>query len=350
MLFESVQQFVVAETSDGELIGCGALHVMWEDLGEIRTLIVQDEWLHHGVGREIVEALEGNARTLGLSRLFCLTFEVDFFTRRGFTADRRAGRRPGCLLAAAAQPRRGHRGVPRPRARQAEHARQHARCSSASSRHLGASDLCTGAGLDDRPDAALAQALRSRRTRPVTRAARPPRPPRAGCRAGSASPASAGGMSYAHDGASALMRACRHCHMPHSTGQSAGAAAPPMTSRSRHSVRAGSPGAGATAIWWSQTSSAASGPVSGMPLSRKMRTGPRSSVVKRSLAWMSCRPRGSAPPTLSPTATSAPGSQRVGKPSHRGAPSRGTGRRARPPPAASAGPATRHPHRSRSRT
>ena len=85
VLFESVQQFMVAETPDGELIGCGALHVMWEDLGEIRTLIVKDEWLHHGVGRELVEALEENARVLGLSRLFCLTFEVEFFTRRGFT-------------------------------------------------------------------------------------------------------------------------------------------------------------------------------------------------------------------------------------------------------------------------
>ncbi|HWI31410.1 MAG TPA: amino-acid N-acetyltransferase [Microbacterium sp.] len=85
LLFESVQQFMVAEASDGELIGCGALHVMWEDLGEIRTLIVKDEWLRHGVGREIVEALEANARVLGLSRLFCLTFEVEFFTRRGFT-------------------------------------------------------------------------------------------------------------------------------------------------------------------------------------------------------------------------------------------------------------------------
>jgi amino-acid N-acetyltransferase len=84
VLYESVQQFMVAEDADGRLVGCGALHVMWEDLGEIRTLIVVDEWLHHGVGRAIVEALEANARTLGLSRLFCLTFEVDFFTRRGF--------------------------------------------------------------------------------------------------------------------------------------------------------------------------------------------------------------------------------------------------------------------------
>lgn len=84
VLYEATQQFVVAEDADGVLIGCGALHVMWEDLGEIRTLIVVDEWLHHGVGRRLVEALEHNARALGLTRLFCLTFEVDFFTRRGF--------------------------------------------------------------------------------------------------------------------------------------------------------------------------------------------------------------------------------------------------------------------------
>ena len=85
VLFEAVQEFVVAEDASGALVGCGALHVIWEDLGEIRTLIVADAWLHRGVGREIVEALEANALELGLSRLFCLTFEVDFFTRRGFS-------------------------------------------------------------------------------------------------------------------------------------------------------------------------------------------------------------------------------------------------------------------------
>lgn len=84
VLYESVQQFLVAVDDDGRLIGCGALHVMWEDLGEIRTLIVDDEWLHHGVGGEIVAGLEAQARSLGLSRLFCLTFEVEFFSRRGF--------------------------------------------------------------------------------------------------------------------------------------------------------------------------------------------------------------------------------------------------------------------------
>jgi len=83
VLYEATQQFLVAE-ADGQLIGCGALHVMWDDLGEVRTLLVSDDWVRHGVGRAIVEGLEANARDLGLTRLFCLTFEVDFFTRRGF--------------------------------------------------------------------------------------------------------------------------------------------------------------------------------------------------------------------------------------------------------------------------
>ena len=82
-LYETVQEFVVAESA-GRLVGCGALHVMWEDLGEIRTLIVADEWLHHGVGGALVDRLQENAEALGLSRLFCLTFEVEFFARRGF--------------------------------------------------------------------------------------------------------------------------------------------------------------------------------------------------------------------------------------------------------------------------
>ncbi len=82
--YESVQEFRVAETADGELIGCGALHVMWSDLAEVRTLAVADQWLGRGVGRALLGRLEGDARELGLSRLFCLTFEVGFFERNGF--------------------------------------------------------------------------------------------------------------------------------------------------------------------------------------------------------------------------------------------------------------------------
>ncbi|MFF2052915.1 amino-acid N-acetyltransferase [Leifsonia sp. NPDC058194] len=82
--YEAVQEFRVAEDADGTLIGCGALHVMWSDLGEVRTLAVSDGWLGRGVGRALLQRLETDARELGLSRLFCLTFEVGFFERNGF--------------------------------------------------------------------------------------------------------------------------------------------------------------------------------------------------------------------------------------------------------------------------
>ncbi|MBX3077938.1 MAG: amino-acid N-acetyltransferase [Cryobacterium sp.] len=84
VFFEAIQEFRVAEDPDGIPIGCGALHVMWEDLAEVRTLAVVPEWLHRGVGHAILQQLEADARALGLSRLFCLTFEVDFFGRNGF--------------------------------------------------------------------------------------------------------------------------------------------------------------------------------------------------------------------------------------------------------------------------
>ncbi len=83
-LFEDIQEFRVAELPDGALIGCGALHVIWEDLGEIRTIAVAEDWRHHGVGHALLAHLEDDARELGLSRLFCLTFETGFFGGHGF--------------------------------------------------------------------------------------------------------------------------------------------------------------------------------------------------------------------------------------------------------------------------
>jgi amino-acid N-acetyltransferase len=84
VFYEAVQEFRVAVDDDGRLIGCGALHVMWEDLGEVRTLAVADDWLHHGVGHAILGDIESSAIALGLTRLFCLTFETEFFGRHGF--------------------------------------------------------------------------------------------------------------------------------------------------------------------------------------------------------------------------------------------------------------------------
>lgn len=84
VFYEAVQEFRVAEDESGELIGVGALHVMWEDLGEVRTLAVTDEWLGKGIGRALLSDIESRAVSLGLSRLFCLTFETGFFGRNGF--------------------------------------------------------------------------------------------------------------------------------------------------------------------------------------------------------------------------------------------------------------------------
>ena len=86
VFYESVQEFRVAVDGEGTLIGCGALHVMWEDLGEVRTLAVADDWLHQGVGSAILADIESAAARLGLTRLFCLTFETDFFGHHGFAA------------------------------------------------------------------------------------------------------------------------------------------------------------------------------------------------------------------------------------------------------------------------
>jgi len=82
-LYEAVQEFVVA-TRDGAVVGCGALHPLWSDLGEVRTIAVADAHRGKGVGRAILDQLEVHAKELGLSRLFCLTFEVEFFSGRGF--------------------------------------------------------------------------------------------------------------------------------------------------------------------------------------------------------------------------------------------------------------------------
>lgn len=82
-LFESIQEFVVAELDD-EVVGFGALHVMWEDLAEVRTLAVAGAHLRQGVGSLILQELVQRARNIGIRRIFCLTFMVSFFGEHGF--------------------------------------------------------------------------------------------------------------------------------------------------------------------------------------------------------------------------------------------------------------------------
>jgi amino-acid N-acetyltransferase len=84
-LYEDIQEFWVAEQEpDGLILGCGALHVMWEDLAEIRTIAVRADCQGHGIGHRLVEALLATARELGVRRVFVLTFAVGFFASHGF--------------------------------------------------------------------------------------------------------------------------------------------------------------------------------------------------------------------------------------------------------------------------
>ncbi|MFI7537362.1 amino-acid N-acetyltransferase [Streptosporangium sp. NPDC049376] len=82
-LYEDIQEFWVADVA-GKVVGCGALHVLWEDLAEIRTVAVDPDCRGMGIGHRIVSRLIGVAGDLGLRRVFCLTFEIDFFARHGF--------------------------------------------------------------------------------------------------------------------------------------------------------------------------------------------------------------------------------------------------------------------------
>ncbi len=82
-LYESVQEFTVAQINN-EVVGCGALHVLWEDLAEVRTLAVSEIVRGKGVGHAILAEIIERARQVGVKRIFCLTFETEFFGRHGF--------------------------------------------------------------------------------------------------------------------------------------------------------------------------------------------------------------------------------------------------------------------------
>ncbi|WP_433374773.1 amino-acid N-acetyltransferase [Actinoplanes sp. CA-142083] len=84
-LFESVQEFWVAVDEQDRVLGCGALHVMWEDLAEIRTVAVDPACRGRKIGHKLVSRLLDVARELGVARVFCLTFETRFFGSFGFT-------------------------------------------------------------------------------------------------------------------------------------------------------------------------------------------------------------------------------------------------------------------------
>lgn len=82
-LYETVRDFFVCE-ADGKICGVCALHIMWEDLAEIRSLAVDSKYQKKGLGRNLVRQCLKEARTLGMNKVFALTYRPEFFKKLGF--------------------------------------------------------------------------------------------------------------------------------------------------------------------------------------------------------------------------------------------------------------------------
>jgi amino-acid N-acetyltransferase len=83
-IYENLRDYFVYENDDGELAGSAAIHIMWEDLAEIRSLAVREGEMNKGVGTKLVEACISEAIVLGVTRVFALTYRPNFFKRLGF--------------------------------------------------------------------------------------------------------------------------------------------------------------------------------------------------------------------------------------------------------------------------
>lgn len=83
ILYEYIRDFAVAEI-DGEIVGVGALHILWIDLAEVRALAVKEDLFGHGVGRKLVDFFIEEAKDLGIPKIFTLTYQPGFFKKCGF--------------------------------------------------------------------------------------------------------------------------------------------------------------------------------------------------------------------------------------------------------------------------
>jgi amino-acid N-acetyltransferase len=82
-IYENLRDYFVYEDG-GAVIGSAAIHIMWEDLAEVRSLAVQEGKMRRGVGTQLVEACISEAIVLGIARVFALTYKPEFFERLGF--------------------------------------------------------------------------------------------------------------------------------------------------------------------------------------------------------------------------------------------------------------------------
>ncbi|MBW2558922.1 MAG: N-acetyltransferase [Deltaproteobacteria bacterium] len=84
-MYGSLRDFFVYLDDDGSIAGVCAMHIFWENLAEVRSLYVKEEYRRLGVGRRLVEACISDAITLDLLRIFTLTYQTEFFKSIGFS-------------------------------------------------------------------------------------------------------------------------------------------------------------------------------------------------------------------------------------------------------------------------
>lgn len=82
-LYEGIRDFFVYE-EEGKILGCCALHIVWEDLGEVKSLAVEESRQGEGIGKKLLFACLDEAKSLKIKKIFVLTYEVDFFKNFGF--------------------------------------------------------------------------------------------------------------------------------------------------------------------------------------------------------------------------------------------------------------------------
>jgi len=82
-LYDAIRDFYIWE-DDGRVVGASALHIVWEDLAEVRSVAVAEDAGRRGIGSKVVGACLEEAREIGLKRVFCLTYKPDFFAKFGF--------------------------------------------------------------------------------------------------------------------------------------------------------------------------------------------------------------------------------------------------------------------------
>ena len=83
-IYEFLRDFIIAEDPEGTPLGMSALHLMWEDLCEVRSLAIVPELRGRGIGSLLLEACVSEAITLGFNQIFALTYQEKFFYHHGF--------------------------------------------------------------------------------------------------------------------------------------------------------------------------------------------------------------------------------------------------------------------------